>query len=69
MALDKLEPAVADCTEALRLRPNFTNAFNGRGVARRRAGDGARGDADVARAQQLEPGVAARFRHYGRLDL
>ena len=61
--------AVADFEATLRLVHEQSLALYGRGVARQRAGDRVRGDADVARARQLEPGVADRFRHYWRLDL
>jgi tetratricopeptide (TPR) repeat protein len=46
--------AITDYDQAIRLNPKFAGAFNNRGLARRQKGDTAGGDADIARAKQLE---------------
>jgi tetratricopeptide (TPR) repeat protein len=46
--------AIADYDQAIRLNPKFAGAFNNRGLARRQKGDTVGGDADIARAKQLD---------------
>jgi tetratricopeptide (TPR) repeat protein len=46
--------AIADYDQAIRLSPKFVGALNNRGLARRLKGDTAGGDADIARAKQLD---------------
>jgi tetratricopeptide (TPR) repeat protein len=46
--------AIADYDQAIRLNPKFAGAYNNRGLSRRTKGDTAGGDADIARAKQLE---------------
>lgn len=50
---------------ALALAPWQPIALYGRGIAKRRMGDVASGDADMATAQALQPDVAQRFAGYG----
>jgi Flp pilus assembly protein TadD len=45
--------AIADYTDAFRLDPNDTLAYNNRGLAYRQKGVVARADADFARAREL----------------
>jgi tetratricopeptide (TPR) repeat protein len=46
--------AITDYDQAIRLNPKFAGAFNNRGLARRQKGDAVGGDADIARAKQLD---------------
>jgi tetratricopeptide (TPR) repeat protein len=46
--------AITDYDTAIRLNPKFAGAFNNRGLARRQKGDTVGGDADIARAKQLD---------------
>ena len=46
--------AINDYDTAIRLNPKFAGAFNNRGLARRQKGDTVGGDADIARAKQLD---------------
>jgi len=60
------DAAIAACTraigagklskrnQAIRLEPKFAGALNNRGLARRLKGDTVGGDADIARAKQLD---------------
>jgi hypothetical protein len=44
-----------------RLDPSDANALYNRGLAKRKAGDTAGGDADIAKAKQLDPKVNPEF--------
>ena len=46
--------AVRDFTEAIRLRPDYVNAYRNRAAARRRSGDAPGADADQHKAAELE---------------
>lgn len=50
---------------ALSLSPWQPVALYGRGIAKRRMGDIASGDADMAAAKAIQPDVAQRFKGYG----
>jgi hypothetical protein len=41
----------------IRLDPKYANAYYNRGLAKRAKGDSTGGDADVAMAKQLNPGL------------
>jgi len=49
--------AIEDYDQAIRLNPQYAAAFYNRGLARQRKGDTAAGDADIAKARQLQPGI------------
>ncbi len=49
--------AISDCDQAIRLDPKHAPAFYNRGLAKQAKGDAAGGDADIARARQLQPGI------------
>ena len=51
----KLDRAIADYDEALKLKPAFADAWNERGVAHRQKGDHARAVADFDEAIRLKP--------------
>jgi len=41
--------------QAIRLNPNYAEAYTIRGIAKQAKGDSAGGDADIAKAKQLNP--------------
>ena len=47
------DKAIADCTEAIRLNPNYAAAYYIRGAAYEEIGDKAKAAADYAKAKQL----------------
>jgi len=49
--------AIADYDEAIRLDPQFANAYYGRGLAKQLTGDAAGGDADIAKAREIDPNI------------
>ena len=49
--------AMADHDQAIRLDPKNAFAFNNRGIVKLKKGDKEGGDADIARARQLQPGI------------
>ena len=57
--LDKsqYDRAIQDYDQAIRLNPNFALAFYWRGISKQKKGDKAGGDADIAKAKQLDPKV------------
>ena len=57
--------AIVDSDVALRLRPGYFSSLYGRGLAKRRTGDQAGGDADIAAALKVAPGIAADFAKWG----
>lgn len=46
--------AIQDYDQAIRLNPSLVAAFNNRGMVKRMKGDTAGGDADIAKAKQLD---------------
>jgi tetratricopeptide (TPR) repeat protein len=54
--------AIQDYDQAIRLGPNFVVAFSNRGLAKRAKGDSAGGDADIAKAKQLNLNAGAPTR-------
>lgn len=49
--------AIQDYGHAIRLAPNFAASLYRRGVLELKVGDARAGDADIARARQIDPGV------------
>jgi tetratricopeptide (TPR) repeat protein len=49
--------AVADYNQAIRIDPNYALAYHSRGLARQATGDKAGGEADIAMARKLKPGI------------
>ncbi len=50
--------ALRDCEQAMKLDPNDANPYYNRGLIKRKKGDQAGGDSDIARARQMNPNVA-----------
>ena len=66
LRLKNYQAAIADCTLAIRLNPNYANAYVNRSVARRASGDvdGARND--LHRAVELGALAQATIKPVGR---
>ena len=58
LKLGRLDEAIADYDAALKLYAKGPTALYGRGVAKRKKGDVAGGDADIAAAKAIKPDVA-----------
>ena len=54
-----LDRAMKDHDQALKLDPKNALAFNNRGIAKLKKGDKEGGEADIAKAKQLQPGIGA----------
>jgi tetratricopeptide (TPR) repeat protein len=57
--------AIADYTQALYYRPDFSQSLYGRAIARQAKGDSAGAMADMKQAVAAEPGIAAIMARYG----
>jgi len=49
----KFDEAITDCSEAIRLGPNFAHFYNNRGLAYEEEGEQAKAEADFAKAKEL----------------
>ena len=58
--MDNPDRAIADFDQAIKLDPKNAKAIYERGVAKRKSGDAAGADADIAAAKQLDPDVAGK---------
>ena len=54
-----LDRAMKDHDQALKLDPKNALAFNNRGIAKLKKGDKEGGEADIAKAKQLQPDIGA----------
>ncbi len=54
--------AIAEYDQAIRLKPDFAEAFEDRGMAWRALGQGQRADADIEAAVRLDPMLGRRAR-------
>jgi tetratricopeptide (TPR) repeat protein len=61
----RFDAALGDYEVALGSQPTRAASLYGRGIARRRLGNTAGGDADIAAAVARWPGVAADFERFG----
>jgi tetratricopeptide (TPR) repeat protein len=60
-----VDRAIADYDAALRIEPNHSHALYGRGLAKRKKGDHAGAEADLAAARTMSPRVADEYSSYG----
>ena len=65
LKLGMLDASISDYNNALQLQPNRPYSMFGRGVARKRKGDLAGGEADMAAAKAKVPDIAEEFARYG----
>jgi tetratricopeptide (TPR) repeat protein len=65
LKLGQLDRSIADYDASLRLRPTNEYSLYGRGLAKRRRGDLADGDADIAAAKQRNPRIDEIFASLG----
>ena len=56
-AKDDYDRAIADHDLAIKIDPKNALAYNNRGVVKLKKGDEEGGNADIARAKQLQPGI------------
>jgi tetratricopeptide (TPR) repeat protein len=56
-AKGELDRAMKDHDQALKIDPKNALAFNNRGIAKLKKGDKESGEADIAKAKQLQPGI------------
>jgi tetratricopeptide (TPR) repeat protein len=65
LRLGDYDKSIADYDGSLRVGPNSAWALYGRGVAKIRKHKTAEGEADIAHALSLSPGVADEFKRRG----
>ncbi|HYE45068.1 MAG TPA: DUF3857 domain-containing protein [Caulobacter sp.] len=65
MRLGRWKDAIADYDKATTIRPDSAESLFGRALAKYGAGDKAGGDADIAEARKLDPGIDEEFAGYG----
>jgi tetratricopeptide (TPR) repeat protein len=65
LKLGQLDAAIRDYDAALKLTPNMPEGLFGRGVAKRKKGDTAGGDADIAAARAKRADVAELYASWG----
>jgi len=65
LRLNQFDKAIADGNASIQADPKQSSAFYIRGLAKRRSGDVAGGDTDIATAKSLDPRVADAYTPYG----
>jgi tetratricopeptide (TPR) repeat protein len=55
MSKGQTDQAIADCSKAIAIEPDYAQPYYQRGLAKQAKGDMAGGDADIAKAKQLNP--------------
>jgi tetratricopeptide (TPR) repeat protein len=65
LRLDRLDEAIANYDAALKTNPGLAGSMYGRGLAKRKKGDQAGGDADIAAARAIQADIADEFAKYG----
>lgn len=61
----RFDRAIGDFDAALRLRPKQASSLYGRGLAQLKKGQKAPGNADIAEAKRIDPGIVQEYEHYG----
>jgi Flp pilus assembly protein TadD len=59
--LGDADRALSDYDAALRINPKNADAWYGRGLAKKRRGDADGGNADIAAAKAITPGIGESF--------
>ncbi|MGZ6019952.1 MAG: aspartyl protease family protein [Phenylobacterium sp.] len=65
LRMGRLDEAIAQYTAAIKAQPRAAPALYGRGLAELKKGQKTEGDADVAAAAAIAPGLAAQFKRFG----
>ena len=65
LRLGRLDEAIADYDAALKTNPRLAGSLYGRGLAKRKKGDQAGGDAEIAAARAIQADIAEEFAKYG----
>ncbi|HEX2818460.1 MAG TPA: aspartyl protease family protein [Phenylobacterium sp.] len=65
LRMGKLDEAIAQYNAAVGLQPRYAPALYGRGLAELKKGDKAKGEADIAAAKAIAPGLAQQYQRYG----
>ena len=65
LKLGRFDAAIAEYDAALRIFPEYTLSLFGRGVARRKKGDLAGGNADIAAAKAIQSDIAEELAVFG----
>jgi len=65
LRLGRLDEAIADFDEALKINPKLAGYLYGRGLAKQKNGDQAGGDADIVAAKAIKATIADEFAKYG----
>jgi tetratricopeptide (TPR) repeat protein len=64
LKLGEYDKAIADYDVALKINPNDVHSLYGRGIAELKKGE-SNGNADIAAAEAIAPGIAEDFARYG----
>jgi tetratricopeptide (TPR) repeat protein len=65
LRMGRLDEAIVQYTAAIKAQPRAAPALYGRGLAELKKGQKTQGDADVAAAAAIAPGLAAQFKRFG----
>ena len=65
LRMGRLDDAIAQYAAAIKAQPRAAQALYGRGVAELKKGQKTEGDADIAAATSIAPGLPAQFKRFG----
>ena len=65
LRMGRLDEAIVQYTAAIKAQPQAAPALYGRGLAQLQKGAKAQGEADIAAAAAIAPGLAAEYRRLG----
>jgi tetratricopeptide (TPR) repeat protein/predicted aspartyl protease len=65
LRMGKLDDAIVQYTAAIAQQPKLAPALYGRGLAELKKGDKVKGEADIAAANAVAPGLAAQYKRFG----